>query len=361
MLATGSASGRGDVVPFVVRPGPSAAGARILVVAPVNTWQAYNTWGGKSLYVNLLGPNAKAYARAVSFDRPYDAYTSRMLLYWEYPLVRFLERNGYDVAYETDVDVDRDPAALSGHALVVVAGHSEYWTPGMRDAFEAARAAGTNLAFVGGNDGYWQARYADARRTLLEYRSAQLDPSPAAATKTVRFRDLQPPRPECSLVGVEWQGGWESNGLAPAYTVVPSSLREPWFRGTGFTGGGTLPGLVGYEWDAVEPSCPVPPLTVYFHYQGKPAPPNRSPFTHSWYSTNADVVSYTAPSGARVFATGSIQFSWGLDGFARTLHAGIAELTDRYAPDPRLQRFMRNVFDDLSTPTGLDEDTGGSR
>lgn len=347
-LTSGPGAGTAATVPFVVRA-TAADPAPILVVAPVNTWQAYNTWGGKSLYVNLIGPNRKDYARAVSFDRPYDSAQSRTLLYWEYPLARFLERNGYDVAYTTDVDVDRDPAQLERYALVIVPGHSEYWTKTTRDALENARDSGTNLAFIGGNDGYWQARYADNRRTLLEYRDSAFDPDPDAATKTIRFRDLNPPRPECSLVGLEWQNGWESDSVAQDYTVNAAALDQRWFAGTGFVVGSVLSRIVGYEWDAVEPDCPnVPELTVFFQYEGTLAPATRSPFDRSYYSTNANVVAYTAPSGARVFSTGSIQFSWGLDGFAQTLATTDPNLTDQMPPDPRLQRFMRNVFDDLS-------------
>src|SRR5205823_5779801 len=106
-----------------------------------------------------------------------------------------------DVSYTTDVDVDRDPSELARHRLVLTAGHSEYWTKAMRDGFEWARDQGTNLAFMGANTGYWQIRYADDRRTIVEYRNATADPEPDVLTKTVRFRDLVPPRPECELLG----------------------------------------------------------------------------------------------------------------------------------------------------------------
>jgi hypothetical protein len=84
-------------------------------------------------------------------------------------------------------------------------------------------------------------------------------------------------------------------------------------NGTGFTANTTLPGLIGYEWDATEPGCNAPALTVLFHYQGTTTPPKRPPFQRTFFSTNADVVRYTAPSGARVFSAASIQFTWGLD------------------------------------------------
>src|SRR5262249_30910163 len=149
-----------------------------------NTWQAYNDWGGYSLYKGPTGSSCKGVCTRVSFDRPYDPHTPNL---WEYelPLVHFLEETGEEVSYTTDVDTDRDPAERLGHRLVIVAGHSEYWTTTMRDGFDAARAAGTNLAFTGANDGYWQMRYADDRRTIVEYRLRNLDPEPDPALKTV--------------------------------------------------------------------------------------------------------------------------------------------------------------------------------
>jgi hypothetical protein len=324
VLTSGSDSGKVYQVPFVVRA-LSGRETPILVQAPVNTWQAYNDWGGKSLYHSTSGARLfsdRAYK--VSFDRPYAEPTRYWPLTWEYPLVRFLERSGYDVSYTTDVDTDRDPGEIERHRLVIVDGHSEYWSNVMRTAFERARAHGTNLAFFGADNVDWQARYEDARRTLVVYKDATLDPVPAPARKTIQFRNLDPPRPECELVGVQntWAGESEN------YTVVDSSLRDPWFKGTGFTRGAMLKGLVGYEWDAALPGCPSEPLTVFFHYQGP-----------SGVISNGDCTRYTAPSGARVFAAGSLQFSWGLDTFSAPAGS---------TPDPRLQRFVRNAIADLT-------------
>src|SRR5205807_7488832 len=141
----------------------------LLVQVPANTWQAYNDWGGRSLY---SGPNEPAGYR-VSFDRPFAgghdaAFRGEQApLAIEIQVVRFLERNGYDVAYQTDLDTDRDPASLLTHRLVMVAGHDEYWTKTIRDAFDAARDRGVNLAFMGANIGFWQMRYEDDRQTIV--------------------------------------------------------------------------------------------------------------------------------------------------------------------------------------------------
>ena len=316
-------SGRGSRIPFVIRA-PTSRHSAILVQAAVNTWEAYNRWGGRSLYWNHTGVGDDH----VSFDRPYElrgapaeaGRGANLPPAWEFPLARFLERYGYDVAYTTDVDTDRDPTELLRHRLVMTAGHDEYWTKAMRDGFEAARRAGVNLAFMGANTGYWQMGYEDGRRTIVEYRSAERDPEPDPAQKTVRFRDLNPPRPECSLEGVEWGEIGDADYVAVGAAITPT---DPWFVGTGFKPTDTLPGLVGYEYDTLMDDCRPPgPVTDLFHV----TIPNH---------LDADAIRYTAPSGARVFAAGSIRFAVALD-----------NLTGR--GDPRLQQFIRNALADLA-------------
>jgi hypothetical protein len=326
VATSGPDAGNASNVPFIVRA-PATARSTILVVAGVNTWQAYNGWGGKSLYQQS---SVGVPAVKVSFDRPYTAGGTPMWRWdyyaatpgpfdWDVQLVRFLEREGYDVSYTTDVDLDADPSQLLGHKLVVVAGHDEYWTKATHDAFDAARGAGVNLAFMGGNTAYWQVRYENDRRTLVEYRSASADPNPVAAEKTVAFAQLG--RPQCELLGVTSRASATSRR---DYSVVAGALGDPWLAGTGFAAGDTLPNLVGYEWDTVQPGCNVPALTTFFHYDGSPAP--------------ADAVRYVWPaSGATVFSASSLQFSWGLDDFLGNQPA-----------DPRLQQFVRNAITALT-------------
>ncbi|MBV9915837.1 MAG: hypothetical protein JO153_04975 [Solirubrobacterales bacterium] len=78
----------------------------------------------------------------------------------------------------------------------MAAGHDEYWTKTMRDAWEAARDAGVNLAFMGANDSYWQVGYEDGGRTLVGYKASP-DPDPEPGQKTTQFRQMSPARPEC--------------------------------------------------------------------------------------------------------------------------------------------------------------------
>jgi hypothetical protein len=300
---------------FVILRSPPGQRAPVLVQVPVNTWQAYNVWGGKSLY-DLGSPRGYH----VSFDRPYarDAQTP---LTWELPIVRLLEQRGYDVSYQTDVDTDSHPGSLLGRRLVIVAGHDEYWTRRIRDAFDRGLARGVNFAFLGANIGYWQMRYADADGALAidEYRSASADPDPDPAEKTTRFRRLAPPRPECALMGVAYNGGI---GGPNDYRVTAEGAADPWFAGTGLAAGDTIRGVVGFEWDTFDPTCAAPGETVLLHSDGPPKP--------------ADSVRFTAASGSRVFSAGSLGLVAGADTFGGRVG------------DPRLARFLANALDDLA-------------
>jgi hypothetical protein len=327
LLTSGEHQGLDALVPFVVRPAPGTT-ADMLLQQPLTTAQAYNNWGGKSLYTSSSSDQLAAVK--VTFDRPYPAWSvanfnARWPFVWDYQLLRFLERNGFDIAYTTDIDTHREPWSLAGHRLLITSGHDEYWTREMRDAFDAALADGVNLACMGANTAYWQMRFEDHERTIVEYRWRAQDPEPDRALKTEKFRDLLPPRPECALWGVQYQDGLGKPSQQRPYQLTRDSLAHPWMQDTGFAYPASLPGLVGYEWDAIQPELTPPGATIFFHYQNK--------------LSNADAVGFTAASGSRVFAAGSLQFSWGLDDWGCPGYA-----------DQRLQSFMRNALTDLTRP-----------
>jgi hypothetical protein len=149
------------------------------------------------------------------------------------------------------------------------------------------------------------------------------------------FRELNPPRYECELIGIQHQGAglaWQPGD----YTIQPTAFDTPWIRGTGFRRGAVVAGIVSVESDTIPgnetaaSSCGHP-LTVLFHRQ-----------RGGDKDGNADATIYTAPSGARVFASGSHQFSWALSDFPddpEEVH-GLADL--------RMQRFMTNLVNDLA-------------
>ena len=325
-LTRGRARGKVTYIPVILRERP-ARRSTILVQVAVSTWQAFNSWGGKSFFPATSTRGIPA--SHISFNRPYNPLRP-VPLQWDIGLVRFLEREGYNVSYTTDVDTDRNPRELRRHRLVISAGQDEFWSKRTRDAFEAARNSGTNLAFIGAEIGEWQIRFANARRTIVKYPDAASDPVADPTRKTVRFANLVLPRPECQLLGVGYGGGLRGQDDPPrSYAVNPAALGDSWFRDTGFTATSELPDSVGYVWDSVQPGCAVPPVTVLFHYDGVGP---RGP-------TTADAARYTAPSGARVFSSGSLYFVYGLDNYY-----GHREVP----PDPRLRQFMRNALADLT-------------
>lgn len=333
---------------FVVRTADGGRSAPILVQASVNTWEAYNGWGGRSLYdFNSLGgvpANHVSFARPFRWPGPSSSFPSTH----EWPLVRFLEQAGIDVDYATDLDADRDPAELLRHRLAIVAGHGEYWSKAERDAFEAARDGGTNLAFMGANTAYWQVRYEDDRTTLVGYKASGPDPEPDPALRTVKFRDLVPPRPECELLGIQYHFGAHSRtGDAPRDLVVVARAEDPWLAGTGLDYRTFVPDLVRPEWDATVRGCRTPAPDVLLRYVGlfspRPVGPGveeepGGPQIHR--VPDAEAVRYTAPSGARVFAAGALMFSAALD-------------PQDDSPPPGwlgLRRFVRRMIDDLTRP-----------
>jgi hypothetical protein len=332
VLTSGANAGSSAASFFILREAPGGPRARMLVQAGASTWQAYNGWGGGSLY-EFNSPDARRAAK-VSFDRPMTSPGLTKALAWDLPLLRFLERHGYDIAYQADVDTARDPATLEGREVVVVAGHNEYWTKGVRDAFERAKSTGTDLAFFGANAAYWQIRYEEDYRTIVGYKNASWDPETDPQLETDLFRSLVPPRYECALMGIQHQGGvldWTTFG---DYTVVAPS--DPWLGAGGLAPGDVVRGVVSREVDTIpdnqtaEDSCGNK-LTVLFHRE---AGGNTL--------GDADGVRFTAPSGAKVFASGSHQFAWGLEDVP-----GLRELVPEGVVDPRLQRFAEAMLADM--------------
>jgi hypothetical protein len=122
-------------------------------VSSVLTWQSYNQWGGQSLYKGADG-SRETKATEVSFERPYDGDGSGQFRYMEQPLLTLIEKQGLDVNYLTDFDVDSNLQVFANTSTIVVGGHSEYWTQIMRSRFDEAVSQGKNLVVFGGNTGY---------------------------------------------------------------------------------------------------------------------------------------------------------------------------------------------------------------
>lgn len=297
------------------------------------TWQAYNGYGGYSFYTGSTGyPSGRAVK--VSYNRPITtrgggggSSQENFVFNAEYPMVRWLERNGYDVTYTTDVDADRNGALIQNHKVFLSVGHDEYWSAGQRTNVETARNAGIHLAFFSGNEVYWKTRFENsvdgnntAYKTLVCYKDGigtmganvclgKCDP--LATTWTGLWRDggkFTPAndgnKPENALSGQISEIAATANLLVPA---VYKNLR--FWRNTSIASLSpgqtkTLPyGTLGYEFDYENylDSYPSGRITMSSTtVQGK---------THklSLYKH------INGSNSAWVFGAGTIQWSWGLD------------------------------------------------
>ncbi|OPG12890.1 N,N-dimethylformamidase beta subunit family domain-containing protein [Microbispora sp. GKU 823] len=248
----GSAPCPDNEVYFVVRQ--AVPGSPVLVSVPFTTWQAYNRAGepGQSIYWT----ESPTRAARVTFDRPGGGPPPER---WEEGLMRWLRRGGYDVAYCSNLDLDDGLDLLSRHRLLIVNGHDEYWSLGMRDAVEEFVRRGGNVAFFSGNTCWWQIRLEDGGRTMVCHRDAVTDPMAAADPRrtTVEWSAVPVNRPENALTGVSFRAGAGAWGphmprmLEESYTT---RFAAHWvFEGTGLTDGDKFgQGCLGYETDAAE-------------------------------------------------------------------------------------------------------------
>lgn len=346
--------GQGDNhVLFVVRHDGDHADVDFQV--PTNTYEAYNNYGGRSLYTyNSSGnPTVSGTARAVqvSYNRPFvqsnigdrNWYTSSDL-----QTVSWLERQGYAVDYDTSVDLSNGTATLANHHVAISGSHDEYWTSGMRDAAQSARDAGTSLIFLGGNAVYWRVRLATSPvtgasdRTVICYKTIESGgPDPVSPTST--WRDPAGPNsPENPLVG-QWYIGDNDNVFFPL-VVSAAQGQDRFWRHTSLASlaAGTTArvgtNLVGWEWDAPAQNGldPAGLRTL------ASSPVNGDLLTdagHSRTSGPATVTSteYRAASGALVWATGTNQWARGLG----LNMAGVGE------PNVIIQQATANMLGDM--------------
>lgn len=301
LLRLDASSGAQRYVPLTVR-GPGAVG-RVVILNAVTTWQAYNAWGGYSLYHGLYGFADRG--RAVSFDRPYDYGAGAADLTGnEMPLVSLAERLGLPLDYATDLDLHHDPHLLDDARAVVSLGHDEYYSPAMRTALTRARDRGTSIAFLGANAVHRRVRLAPTGtgpdRLEIGYKIASEDPLFGVDDGQVTADWPSPPRarPQSELTG----GMYQCN---PVHDDLVVWNPEHWLlAGTGARRGDTFPGLVGPEYDRVDLAFPTPrDIEVLAH----------SPVVCDGRADHSDVSYYTTGSGAGVFDSGTSAWVCAID------------------------------------------------
>lgn len=160
----------GNYIPFVVRQPPTMPGSAMLFKTSEYTWAAYNKFGRWNLYRGNNTFTFDSRAKKVSFNRPYTNRLPKMqggqhqnfLFGTEFPMLFWLEQHGYDVSYASCHDVEQlyetRKLGTRGYRVLLSVGHDEYYTSKLRKAFEFAREKGVHLAFLSGNEIFWQVR-----------------------------------------------------------------------------------------------------------------------------------------------------------------------------------------------------------
>jgi hypothetical protein len=345
--------GGSNHIAFIVRN--DASNSDLYFQLPDATWQAYNGYGGNSMYDGNTG-FPSGHAVKVSYNRPFFPYNSLFntdgreadwYMNAVYPMIRWLEQNGYDITYTSCNDVDRNGSRLLNHKVFLSVGHDEYWSKNQRENVEAARDAGVNLAFFSGNEVYWKTRWeanaGSEDRVLVCYKEGLL----ADGSTEERACGTK-----CDVSSPEWTGLWRTgadydagkpeNRLTgqiswiefPSEIGVPASYQKLRFwrntsipaltaGQTAFLGVNTL----GYEWDPEQSqfaaSYPTGRITMSNRIAN-----NR---THK-------LSLYRHSSGALVFGAGTVQWSWGLDGN----HFGGSTVVS-----PEMQQATVNLFADM--------------
>jgi hypothetical protein len=313
---TESQNNRQSYIIFVVRN--DEASSHFVLQLPFDTYQAYNFWGGKSLYDCCSGSQLPwgssrgPEAVKVSFNRPYAASTNSAAAFgigagdflanvhpvaqgfpissagWDYNLVRWLEKEGYDLSYITNIDLHTGSPALSRSRTFISSGHDEYWSWEMRDHLTTFRDAGGNLIFFGANPIYWQVRFESSQVT-------------GKSNRVMVGRDAPVSRPEDALVGV----GYLTDPVSG--DIVISKASHWVFQNTGLVNGSKLIGLLGFEVDGVLGHQPATTEILSASVATNLLNPSEI--------VTSNMAMYTWASGAQVFATGTMQWSWGLDDY----------------------------------------------
>lgn len=194
-------------VPLIVKAAPTAP-ADIVILVPTNTVAAYNFAGGKSMYLQSSLESGVAPSPVVSFLRPViPPAGSYAQTYYHNSFLQWLATQplAYSVRFVSDIDMD-DASELSGARLLMVIGHSEYWTRQARENFDAFVARGGNVLLTSGNNMWWQVRYSADRTQMICYKSPS-DPIADALLKTVNWPDPSLQYPVVSSLGADFNHG----------------------------------------------------------------------------------------------------------------------------------------------------------
>lgn len=360
-----AAEDNASYIPFVVHDHTRVAD--ITYKTSDTTWAlAYNYYGtpnspltGKSLH-GSGGPLGDISTRthAVTYHRPIVTREGVPQTYWlacEAPLIRYLERNGYDVKYVASRDLDLDASCLDNGSVFISSGHDEYWSDGMRGAVETYRDAGGHALFMSGSEVFWRTRFDAGRDTMWCYKDTMDGPGahvggqaldPVGWTGTWKDTRFQARKPEHRITGTDLRMNGVNDYAATLEQSAEYASHTVWRNSDLQSGDVTFQGVIGFEADRILPTQPSESVEILAAHtlsiNGSYADDNGQD-----YAGNGDltwgIVSQRYSSGAVVVGFGTCQWSWSLD----IVH----DRGGNYV-QPAAQQFMVNLLGDLGAQPG---------
>lgn len=307
-----------------------------------HTWQAYNRWPSQfALYDDGRSQWYWGGEVQVSFNRPYGKYCqifdaplstgSGEFLLWEFPTAFWLESQGYDVSYISNVDTHSRPSTLKRARGFLSVGHDEYWTLEMFHTLQDRIRHGLSVAFLSGNTCCGRIAMSPDAGGVRNRAFERVDV----------FSPPGPPEPFDHMSTLPHQSP-NSNLLVGARNIPPvtggadwaCSLPDHWlFEGTGMKRGDSIPGLVGWEWHGDPANIPGLEIVSTGPTFQAPGKPNGGTYTATLYPGR---------QGNIVFNASTIWWGDGLSeppGYVRP-----AVYTQPKGPDTRVQTITRNLL-----------------
>ena len=337
---TAEREGWQSYVIFVVRDDRPAG---LMFQCSDNTWQAYNRWPDQfALYDN--GENQWWWGGdvQVSFNRPYGKYCqildaplstgSGEWFLWEFPFAYWLEQQGYDVTYISNLDTHADAAGLGRARGFLSVGHDEYYSIEMFRHLQAAVDAGLSVGFFSGNAVCGRVRFSPEARGQAGrvFERVGVFGPPGGTFEFTAMKTLPHERPYANeLIGAH------STGPVTGGADWACALPGHWlFAGTGMKTGDAIPGLVGWEWHGDPAKIAGLQVVATGPTQSAPGKPNGGNFT---------ATVYPGPRGNFVFNAATCWWADGLSappGYVRP-----KVYTEPKGPDPRVEQITRNILE----------------
>jgi hypothetical protein len=222
----------------------------ITIIYPSNTEAAYNNAGGKSLYNS--GSSNYSRANAVSFLRSltatelaYNRLYSDGFMKW----ISSSENYSYQIISDQDMD---DYSEIQNSKLIVVIGHSEYWSRTGRLNFDQFVNNGKDAVILSGNTMWWQVRYSPDHTKLICYKDFYADTISDIYLKTINWTEASLNYPCLTSIGCDYvHGAYPPSNLSVyngwnGYKIL--SPDSPILAGTGLNNHDTLY-CKSREWD----------------------------------------------------------------------------------------------------------------